>query len=692
MIPLLVLFTIAFFLGGGITGFTIGDEPRYKVVVALKTPQPLMAGAVVADVQTEKAKIDLMKIQAKVAQEEVINEVNGGGLFSFFKDDDLIVEKQYDVIPALTVYVNDDGLLDLLNNPLVEGVYSDYAFHVDLAESVPLINASTIDQFNVSGENIGVCVIDTGIDTVHPAFTNRIAAQQCFCSNNCCPNNQSTDSDASDDAFNSHGTHVSGIAASDGSVKGVAPQADIIAVKVCNNQGTCFTSDIIAGIDYCVQKKLDYDIRIISGSIGDGGQYTPATCPTFIDAALDAANSVGLFLVFASGNNGYTGGINYPACYADAVSVGATTKQDAMASFTNRGLGLDFLAPGVSIYSTTIGGYGTLSGTSQATPHVSGFLALLLEFADKYNLSRQDVVEALNKTNIFIEGFPRIDVGMSLNYLYSLANMTEDNATNATNQAPVLNIISPVNSSQVLNPVNFNATAFDQEDGSLNVSWFFNNNTYYNDFNLNLSLGNYSIIASATDSENLSTNMIIVFEVINQTSPQNVSNNSAPMVEIISPSNNSFVGKNVNFIANVSDEDINLTGKWFSDIQGLLGVGNNLSKNLGNGTHIITFSATDSENLTANQSIIIHVGSCLIDFDRNANSQLDIGDVVLLFNEFMNESLRDTSGAFCSQSGICLIEFDQNNNAVYDIGDIVLMFSRFIEEKITTPTGENCFE
>ena len=686
IVPIVIILSIVFFLSGGITGLTVSDEPRYKVVIALKTTEPLLAGAVSADIQTEQDKLNLMKIQTKVAQEEVINDVNSRGLFSFMRDDDLVVDKQYDVIPAMVAYVTEDGLLELFNNPLVEGVYSDYAFSVNLAESIPQINATIISDFNVSGKNVGVCVIDTGIDIYHPAFTNRIVSQKCFCSNNCCPNNQSTDTNASDDGFNSHGTHVSGIIASNGSVNGVSPKANIIAVKSCNDQGTCFTSDIIAGIDYCVQNKLTYNISIISGSIGDGGQYTPASCPTFIDTALDAAAAVNIFLVFASGNNGYTGGINYPACYHDAVSVGATTKLDAMASFTNRGPGLDLLAPGVNIYSTTIGNYGILSGTSQATPHVSGYLALLIEFADKFNLSRQDVVDSLNKTTSFIEGFPRINVGMGLAYLYSLINTTDNNSTNATNHPPQINIISPINNSKVPSPVYFNATAYDLENGSLNITWFFENNTYYNNFSLDLSLGNYSITASAVDFENLSTNITIFFEVVNQT------NNTAPLVNIINPLNNSFVGKNVNFAGNVSDGDVNLTGRWFSNQQGFLGVGNNLSKTLNNGTHIITFSATDSENLTSNISIIIFVGSCLVNFDRNSNSQLDIGDIVLLFNEFMNSSLTDVSGAFCSQSGICLFEFDQNNNAVYDIGDVVLIFSRFIEENITTPSGENCFD
>ena len=697
----LVMLIAAFFLRGGIAGMASVDEPRYRVVVSLRTPDPLSAGAVVADVSSEKDKIDLMKVRVRAAQDEVVSDVNSKGLFSFMAGDDLIVEKKFGVVPAMVVSVTEDGLSDLLNDDLVEGVYPDYVFEVGLSESVPLINASPA-LFNVSGRGVGVCVIDTGIDTDHPAFAGRILAQKCFCSNDCCPNGQSVDNSSEDDSSVSHGTHVSGIAASNGSVKGVAPGANIISVKACDNQGSCFTSDILSAIDFCVQNKVKYNISIISGSFGDNGQHTSDSCPDFIDSALDAASAVDIFLVFASGNNGYSGGISYPACYNNSISVAATTKADAMASFSNRGPNLDLLAPGVSIYSTTIGGYGSLSGTSQATPHVSGYLALLSELAQRYaqyNISHEDILDALNKTDVFIEGFPRINVGMGLAYIHSLINVSGNgsDSSNSSGSPPIINISSPVNGSQVNNPVNFSAYAFDQEDGILNVSWILDNSSgnssFTGNFSLNLSFGNHSVLAFAVDSDNLSINRTIFFEVVDQAgrNESNSSNNSAPVVEILSPVNNSFVGRNVTLVANVSDEDSNLSGSWSSSLQGFLGSGNNLSVLLNNGSHIITFSVVDSGNLTSNVSVVLHVGHCLIDFDRNSNSLLDIGDVVLLFNEFLNNSLVDSSGAFCPQSGACLFEFDQNNNSVYDIGDIVILFNAFLEGNITTPSGSDCF-
>lgn len=703
----LVFFIIVLvFINGNITGLVSGEVPRFRVIVSLNTTHSsLLSGAAVTDF-SDAEKIDLMKLEASLAQQEVIDDVNSKGLFSFMGTDDLIVERKYDVIPAMVVEVTEEGLLSLLNNPLVTDISSDYVFSIDLAQSIPLINASS-NIFNMSGKGVGVCVVDTGIDNSHPAFSGRIVAEQCFCSNSCCPNGQNQDSNASDDCYNSHGTHVSGIVGSDGSVKGVAPGVNLISVKVCNAQGSCYTSDMISGIDYCIQNKDVYNISIVSGSIGDGGQHTPYSCPTFIDSALDAAAAADLFLVFASGNEGYSSGVSYPGCHRDVIAVGAVSKTDIMASFTNTGPGLDLLAPGVSIYSTTRNGnYGYLSGTSQATPHVSGMLAVLLEFAKMHNLTKSDVEDSLNKTDVFVEGFPRIDVGMALSYLFSLTNYSQgSNQSNFSNFPPVINVSSPLNLSQVISPVQFSASAFDPENGSLSVSWqLFDLNSsnssvflsYQGNVSLNLSEGNYSVVVSAFDFDNLSSDLTLFFEVISNSSngsSQNLSNNTAPFIDILSPSNNSFIGKNLTLLANFSDveDDANLSVGWFSSSQGFLGSGNNFSVLLNTGLHDIVAVATDLSNLSSNDSVSVQVGSCLVDFDQNADSQVNIGDVVLLFNGFMSDSLQDSSGVFCPQSGTCLFDFDQNNNSVFDIGDLVLVFSGFVEANFSSSSGDNCF-
>jgi subtilisin family serine protease len=224
------------------------------------------------------------------------------------------------------------------------------------------------------------------------------------------------DGDPMDD--NDHGTHVSGIITSnDSTYTGVAPDAGIVATKVCNAAGNCYTSDITAGVDWCVVNKDAYDIGAISISIG-GGEYS-SVCSTEADEiAIDNAYAAGLFVSVASGNDHYPNGISSPACAAGAVSVGATTKSDGVAGYTNtHSTLLDLLAPGSSINSTLIGvGFGSMSGTSMATPHVAGLAALMLEANS--SLTPDQIKSTMQSTGINIsEGsnsWPRINASAAV--------------------------------------------------------------------------------------------------------------------------------------------------------------------------------------------------------------------------------------------------------------------------------------
>lgn len=201
---------------------------------------------------------------------------------------------------------------------------------------------------------------------------------------------------------NGHGTHVSGIAASsDATYRGAAPEARIIAAKVLDSAGRGYFSDVAAAVDWGIINKGKYNISVISMSLGDGGEYNnPAVqCDPFATAmAINTAYQEGIFVAVASGNEGHTNGISYPACASNATSVGAVydadvgrkqwgtppictdaaTSADKIVCFTNRDEILDILAPG-SVITSTIpgGGFGDASGTSMATPHVAGVAALM---------------------------------------------------------------------------------------------------------------------------------------------------------------------------------------------------------------------------------------------------------------------------------------------------------------------------
>ncbi len=168
-----------------------------------------------------------------------------------------------------------------------------------------------------------------------------------------------------------HGTHVAGIAAAvlnnDIGIAGVAPQARVMPVKVLDQYGSGWYSDIAAGMVYAA----DNGARIINLSLG--GAEDSQT----LRAAVDYACSHGALVVAATGNTG--GAVLYPAAYEPVLAVAATDQNDQVAYFSNRGPQVDVAAPGVDIYSTWpwVTGYFTKSGTSMATPHVSGVAALI---------------------------------------------------------------------------------------------------------------------------------------------------------------------------------------------------------------------------------------------------------------------------------------------------------------------------
>ena len=227
------------------------------------------------------------------------------------------------------------------------------------------------------GANVTVAVLDTGVDVDHKDLKDNIV----LCESKVTHFRQ--DMGSCDDAHG-HGTHVAGtILANGGStgtgIYGVAPDASLIAVKVCDRRGSCYGDDISSGIRYAT----DNGANIISMSIGGDSPDSQVL------AAIDYATNNGVLVVAAAGNDGPSdGSIDYPAGYYKTVAVGATDSSNNVPDWSSRGINdgdwfteereVELAAHGVSIYSTYNDGcYATMSGTSMATPHVSGLAAKL---------------------------------------------------------------------------------------------------------------------------------------------------------------------------------------------------------------------------------------------------------------------------------------------------------------------------
>lgn len=236
-----------------------------------------------------------------------------------------------------------------------------------------------------TGAGIDVAVIDTGVAGTHPDLAGRLCSGVAFLGGDGVAQEGGGATDP-----HGHGTHVAGsIAAVRNNgigIAGVAPSARVLPIRVLDAQGSGSSSDVARGITWAV----DHGAEVINLSLG--GPHSQA-----VQTAVDYAESLGVVVVAAAGNAGVAGPPNYPAALEQVVAVASHEPNGAVSTFSTRGTYVDVAAPGSGILSTARdGSWVYMSGTSMATPHVAGVVALLLD--DEPGLTPLQVRERLNTT------------------------------------------------------------------------------------------------------------------------------------------------------------------------------------------------------------------------------------------------------------------------------------------------------
>ena len=401
-----------------------------------------------------------------------------------------------------------------------------------------------------TGTGIRIAIIDSGIDFTHPGLDDNYAGGFNFIN----PNDNPYD-------VYGHGTHVAGTACAEDNdngdplgpygVVGVAPACDLYSLRVLDDNGYGYASDLIGALDWAVANS----IQVANLSLGwdrDPGQT--------VEQAFIAAEEADIVIVAAACNNGNPPGkgenVCWPSKYSSVIAVAATDANDRRATFSSTGTEVELAAPGVSVLSTWNGDtsyanpqpvcreeeertacYKYGSGTSMASPHVAGTAALILaagiEDANGNGRVNDEVRRLLIETSEDLG-----TEGWDPHYGYGLVRadwaVAAIGGTEPTDSPPTVDIVNPAQGATVAGTVTIQVAADDAEDaaGSLAVEIAIDGNSAQASYSADsdryeltwntatYSDGGHTISASATDSGNHVSTAAPVTVTVNNSSPE----------------------------------------------------------------------------------------------------------------------------------------------------------------------------
>jgi len=549
-----------------------------------------------------KIKIEKDTFSVKNSKKNIKDKINGKAIISETNDE-------------IIVSLNEAELNELNYDSKVKKISYSPQFTAFLEDSVPQINASVIWPVNLSSQNITginetVCIIDTGINFSHVDLAGKNKTCVIDCYNKDCVENCSIHDD------NGHGTHVAGIAAASGGINGVATGANLIGLKVLDENGDAHgstgTEDIRHAIDWCVANRVAYNISVISMSLGTTVLYTTACDGTFanLTTAINNATLYNISVVSATGNAGSTTAIASPACIQNATAVSSIGKDDSTFAH-NRNSITDLIAPGgvasgsgscspgsmdpTRICSTyNDGAYIAFSGTSMATPHVAGAFAMFRQF---FRLQNGRVPTPSEMESTFDSTAKQINDSSGSNLNYSRIDVHAA-IVSIDSSNPTVSLLAPGNNTiQFTQNVTFNCSANDAQLDNLTLYVWHSNGSIYNNTEFvdvdgvngyleknitDLSYGNYEWNCLAYDENNnlsfASSNFTLTIGHIRTT--------------LDSPANNTFTNQNQTYNCSAETEPTKeLTNITFS---------------IWNSTGNLVYNASGNVNGTTNSSLFYY--------------------------------------------------------------------------------------
>lgn len=389
-------------------GIAAAPAPGQVVPVIVVLHEPLTGEARVASPEAADA---IRKVQVAQAAHRFARSARGFGFEG---------ARALSLFPIVSGRIPADALSALASLPEVRAIQLDEKRHPMRAEGGPLIRADQLrTSFGGSGNGIGVAVIDSGIDYNHPEFGSRVKVGYDYVRRQ---------NDPQDDA-GGHGTACAGII---GGSQGMAPGVHLWALKVFHDEDPRGGQDsiILEALNDCLAEKnsFEYPLRVVSMSLGGGAPVSGACnadVPAY-DTVMSGLVAANIAIFVATGNDGCSTGIAYPACVSQAIAVGAVydanlhrtpdqtpvynttcsgecydleTAADKIICYSNSGSRLDILAPSECVVTpqSLTGGYQScFNGTSAATPYAAGVAAQL--FSVKSTATAAQLRSAMTNT------------------------------------------------------------------------------------------------------------------------------------------------------------------------------------------------------------------------------------------------------------------------------------------------------